>query len=170
NSKQYRAVFTNAAGTAQTTAGLTVNPPPTITTNPTSRMACAGSTATFTAADGVGSTVQWQVSLDGTTFTNIPGATSTTYSFTTALADNNKQYRAVFTNGCGSTNTTAATLITTAPTIATQPANTTTVCPNTTATFTAADGVNSTVQWQVSTDGTSYTNIAGATSTTYSFT
>ena len=60
-----------------------------------------GSTATFTAAAS-GSptpTVQWQVSTNGgASFTDIVGATSTTYSFTVAAADNGKRFRAVFTN------------------------------------------------------------------------
>jgi hypothetical protein len=117
NGYQYRAVFTNSAGTATTTAAtLTVNnspTPPTITTQPTNQTVTAGQTATFTAA-ATGSptpTVQWQVSSDGgATFSNVSGATSTTLSFTTALSQNGNRYRAVFTNSAGSATTTAATL------------------------------------------------------------
>jgi hypothetical protein len=55
--------------------------------------------------------VQWQVSTDsGATFTNIAGATDTTYSTTASLGDNGNQYRAVFTNSEGSVTTNAATL------------------------------------------------------------
>ena len=44
-------------------------------------------------------TVQWQVSTNGgTTFTNISGATSTSYSFTAAATQNGNEYGAVFTN------------------------------------------------------------------------
>src|SRR6185503_13387496 len=112
NGNQYRAVFTNAGGTATTTAAtLTVNTAPVVTTNPVNTTVCDGATATFTAAatSSPAATVQWQVSSGGP-FTNIPGATSTTLMFTATTADNGKQYRAVFTNACGSTNTTAATL------------------------------------------------------------
>jgi Ricin-type beta-trefoil lectin domain/Immunoglobulin I-set domain len=116
NGYQYRAVFTNSAGTATTTAAtLTVNSPtpPTITTQPTNQTVSAGQTATFTAA-ATGSptpTVQWQVSTDsGATFSNVSGATSTTLSFTTALSQNGYQYRAVFTNAAGTATTTAAML------------------------------------------------------------
>src|SRR5947208_9036090 len=50
----YRAVFTNSAGTATTTAAtLTVNPAPvapSVTTNPADQTLTAGATATFSAA------------------------------------------------------------------------------------------------------------------------
>lgn len=112
---KYRAVFTNAQGSATSSAGtLTVQVAPTIATNPTDQTVNAGSTATFTAspAGGVPSpTVQWQVSTNGGgTFSDIPGATSTTLSFTAVAADNGKKYRAVFTNAVGSAPTTAALL------------------------------------------------------------
>jgi len=113
---RYRAVFTNSAGTATTTAAtLTVNSPtpPTITTQPANQTVIAGQTATFTAA-ATGSptpTVQWQVSTDGgMTFSNVSGATSTTLSFTTALSQSGNRYRAMFTNSAGTATTTAATL------------------------------------------------------------
>jgi Ricin-type beta-trefoil lectin domain/Immunoglobulin I-set domain len=116
NGNQYRAVFTNSAGSATTTAAtLTVNSssPPTITTQPANQTVNAGQTATFTAA-ATGSptpTVQWQVSTDGgATFSNVSGATSTTLSFTTTLSQNGNQYRAVFTNTAGTATTAVATL------------------------------------------------------------
>src|SRR6266853_598318 len=58
----------------------------------------SSTTASFSAA--ASGTVQWQVSTDGVTFTNIAGATSTTYSFTTASADNAKQYHGVVQRRC----------------------------------------------------------------------
>src|SRR5690606_26587231 len=73
----------------------------------------AGETATFTAAaSGVPDpAVQWQVSADGgVTFVDIPGATSKTYSFAASLEDDQKQYRAVFTNVAGSDTRDASTL------------------------------------------------------------
>ena len=86
--------------------------PPTITSQPASQTKCAGATASFTsAANGTPApTVQWQVSTNGTTWTNITGATNATLSFATTTADNNKQYRAVWTNSGGSINSNAAIL------------------------------------------------------------
>ncbi len=58
-------------------------------------------------------TTQWQVSTDnGATFTNITGATLPVYSFTAVLADNNKQYRAIFTNSSGASVTSNAANLT----------------------------------------------------------
>ena len=67
--------------------------PPRLQTSPSSTTAVNGTTATFTAA-AIGTptpTVKWQVSTDGTSWTDISGATSATYSFTTAFADTGKQ-------------------------------------------------------------------------------
>jgi hypothetical protein len=177
NGNQYRAVFTNSLGNITSTAAtLTVNVPPAITTNPSSQTVTAGSVASFAAgASGTPApTVQWQVSTDGgLTFTNIAGATSTTFSFTTTAGQNGNQYRAVFTNAAGSVTSSAATLnVNSAPAITQQPTNQT-VGAGATATFTASASGNPapTVQWQVSTDGgATFTNVGGATSTTLSFT
>jgi large repetitive protein len=180
---EYQAVFTNSQNSATTTtATLTVTAAlagPVVTTNPVSASIPSGQTATFTAAatGNPAPTVQWQVSTDGgSTFTNIVGATSTTYSFTTTSGDNSYEYQAVFTNSQNSATTTAATLTVTAalagPAVTTNPVSAS-IPSGQTATFTAAATGNPapTVQWQVSTDGGStFSNIAGATSTTYSFT
>src|SRR5439155_21370913 len=113
NGKQYRAVFTDVCGSTNTSAAiLTVDTSATVTTDPVNQTVCAGGTATFTAAatsNANDQTVQWQVD-SGSGFTNIPGATSTTLSFTVTVADNGKLYRAVFTDACGSTNSAPATL------------------------------------------------------------
>ncbi len=176
NGNKYQAVFTNTSGSATTTsATLTVNFAPTVTTNPVNQSVNSGSTATFTAAASANpaSTVQWQVSTDGgSTFINVSGATSTTLSFTTSSTQNSNQYRAVFSNSVGTATTNTATLtVFQAPLILTNPTNST-VNAGATASFTAAANGTPTppVQWQVSSDGGStFTNVSGATSTTLSF-
>jgi hypothetical protein len=94
----------------------TAYPPPvpaSITSQPTDQTVAPGQTYSFTAA-GAGTpdpTVQWQVSTNGgSTFTDISGATSGTYSATAALSDSGKQFRAVFTNSTGTATSNAATL------------------------------------------------------------
>jgi len=47
-------------------------------------------------------TPQWQVSTDGVTWTNIPGATSTTFTFLAHASDNGKLFRAVFSSSVNS--------------------------------------------------------------------
>ena len=110
----YQAAFTNSVGlTNSNVATLTVNFAPTVTTNPIAQSATGGESVTFTAAASGNPTpaVQWEVSSDGgLTFSDIAGATSTSYSFTAAAVDNANQYEAVFTNSVGTATTTTATL------------------------------------------------------------
>lgn len=89
--------------------------PPSITTSPANLTVAAGAMATFTAgAIGTGLAVQWQESVGGGTFTDIPGANSPSYSFTALGEDTGDQFRAVFGNPVGTVTTAAATLTVTA--------------------------------------------------------
>ena len=150
---------------------------PKITTQPLSQTVATGAKVTFTAAaSGYPTpTVQWQVSTNGgSAWSNISGATSTTYSFTTASTASVKEYRAVFTNSQGSTASSAATLtvkVPAAPVVTTQPVSQS-IAAGSKVTFTAAASgyPTPTVQWQVSTNGSTWVNLTGATATTYSFT
>jgi hypothetical protein len=175
NGYRYRAVFTNSVGTATTAAAtLTVQSAPTVTTNPGNVTVTAGQTATLTAAatGNPAPTVQWQVSTDGgNTYTPLAGATSTTLTLSgTTAGQNGYRYEAVFTNSVGATTTAAATLtVRYAPAVSGGPASQT-VNAGQSVTFTAAATGNPTptVQWQVSTNGgSSFSNISGATGTTY---
>jgi hypothetical protein len=156
-----------AAGT------LTVQAAPSIVTSPVSQTVVSGSSVTFTAsATGYPTpAVQWQQSTNGgSTYSNIAGATGPSYTISAVTnSQNNYRYRAVFTNSVGTATTPAATLtVQYVPTVTTNPRSTT-VNAGQTATFTAAASGNPapTVQWQVSTNGgSSFTAIAGATSTT----
>ncbi len=174
---RYRAVFSNDLGQATSaSATLTVDTPPQITTQPADTTVCAGQTAGFTAAasGSPAPTLQWQVSSDGgLTWSDLPGATSATLSFTAAASQSGNRYRAVFSNGSGTATTDAATLtVNTPPQITSQPADLT-VDDGQTAGFTAAASGSPapTVQWQVSSDGgLTWSDLPGATSATLSFT
>jgi hypothetical protein len=179
NGKLYRAVFTNTYGTAtSTSAALTVEFAPSVTTNPSNQTVSPGATVTFTSA-ATGNptpTVKWQSSGDGgTNWSDISGETSTSYSFTAASGDNGIRYRAVFSNTIGSAESNAATLTvnssSSSPTVTTQPTSQTVTAGNT-ATFTAAasGSPTPTVQWQVSTDGNNWNAVSdgtGGTTGTY---
>jgi hypothetical protein len=170
---QYRAVFTNIYGLTAITkaATLTVNSAPVVKTNPSSQTAKSGATVTFTAA-ATGSptpTVQWQVSTNGgSTYSNIVGATSASYTITNVAMSQAGMYRAVFTNSIGTAATTGAALTVNAvPIILTNPVSLS-VLVNASATFTASASGATTIQWQMSTNGGStFSNIAGATSSSY---
>jgi len=142
---------------------------PAITGQPIDQTVCSGSNAIFSATSS--GTYQWQVSTNGgTTWSNIGGATSSSYTVNGAtMAENNNEYQVIVTGQCGSTTSFSATLTVNPPTdITNQPTNSV-VCEGSAATFTAsATGTNLGYQWQVSTDGgTSWSNIAGETSSTY---
>jgi hypothetical protein len=101
---EYRAVFTNIAGSATSNAAtLSFSPTvgPSITTQPTNQTVAAGQSASFSAAasGSPAPTVQWQVSTDGgATWNNISGATRTTLTVPAASTQNGNKYRAVFRN------------------------------------------------------------------------
>ena len=158
-----------------TTSATLTDPAPKVTSQPTGNTVTSGTSASFTAAaSGIPApSVQWQVSNNGgSNWANITGATTDTYSFTTAEGDDTKQYHAVFTNTYGNSTTSAATLtVQYAPSITTQPANTT-INDGQSATFTAAATGNPTptVQWQLNT-GSGWANVADGTGgTTNSYT
>jgi hypothetical protein len=164
----------NAAGNGPAGGTLTVRQAPAILTNPTSQTVVAGNSVTFSAsASGFPApTVQWQLSTNnGSTWSNISGATGISYTIASATAgQNGYRYRAVFTNSVGSATTASATLtVQYAPTVTAGPKGTT-VNAGQNATFSATANGNPApaVQWQVSTDGGStWANISGATSTNY---
>ena len=149
---------------------------PKIVTQPISQAVTVGTPVTFTAAASApGTSVKWQIKTVGGSFKDItPAATSPTYVFTpTSQTQSGTQFRAVFTNTIGTTTTTAATL-----TVGVAPFITTDLLPNQPVTAgqsvsitAAASGTpKPTVQWQISTDGFTFTPIKGAASSTYTFT
>ncbi len=174
----YDITVTGTAGSVvqTTTLTYTVQPgtPPAITTQPSSVTVCSGANATFTtAATGTGLTYQWQVN-QGAGFSNIAGATAASYTATSVTGTmNNYQYQAIVTALCGVATTNAATLtINSATAINTQPVAAA-VCAGTDNTFSVqAAGTGLTYQWQSSPTGCggTFTNIAGATSSSYTLT
>ncbi|HEY6803613.1 MAG TPA: hypothetical protein VI306_08545 [Pyrinomonadaceae bacterium] len=153
---------------------LTVNAAPSVTTNPAAQVACSSSNVSFVAAasGSPAPTVQWQVSSDGgASFSDIAGETNTTLTLTASASNNGNQYRAVFTNLCNVATTSAATLtVNGAQSVTANPSNQT-VCPGS-VTFTAAASGSPApgVKWQVSTDGgLSFCDLAGKTDPTLTF-
>src|SRR5882672_1897832 len=111
-------VVTASDGSISTPTSTSSCPTLVVITSPSDLTVTAGQTALFiSAANGTPApSVQWQVSTDGgATFNNVPGATSTTLTFTASLSQNGNLYRAVFMNLSGTATSRAATLTVTSP-------------------------------------------------------
>lgn len=84
-----------------------------ITKQPENAEVTAGEDATFTVeATGYSLSYKWQSSSDGTTWTDISGATSATYTITTEASDNGKSYHCVITDGDSNSATSSAATLT----------------------------------------------------------
>jgi alpha-tubulin suppressor-like RCC1 family protein len=175
NGYQFRATFTNSVGQATSSAAtLSVNTPPVVTTQPVSVTVQEGQNASFeaTASGQPTPSLQWQSSTNGgSTWSNISGATSTTFTILNASTTlSGHEYRTVFTNSLGKATSQAATLtVQKAPAVSKQPASVT-VAEGQSASFeaTASGFPTPSVQWELSTDGGgSWSAVAGATATRY---
>jgi len=149
---QYRCIVDGACNGAVTSdpATLTVLDETSITTHPADATKCPGETATFSVtAAGASLTYQWQLD-SGSGFSDIPGATDSSYTTPVlTTGDNGNQYHCVVTGDCGSETSTAATLTVNETTAITSHPADATKCPGETATFSVtADGTNLTYQWQ----------------------
>jgi hypothetical protein len=175
------AVVVELTPTATLTSGeatLTISASISIITQPQSVSLTSGTSATFAVSattPGTGLSYQWQSSPDGTNWTNITSATSTSYSLTgaTETGYNGYRYRCIVSSSGYSDATSNAATLTVAPiTVTSQPASQTGApvagtTPAYTASFTSAASSPAgapTLQWEVSTDGgTTYSDLSGQT-------
>lgn len=103
---------TNAAGSTTQDLTLTVTEAPVVTDDPDDVSVRVGAGVTLTAAARgfPAPTVQWQ-RFDGASWVDVAGATSSTLTFTAALADDGARFRAVFTNSASAATSAAATVV-----------------------------------------------------------
>lgn len=151
---------------------------PTITTQPSSQSVYKGASATLSvAATTTYGTLsyQWQSSLDGSSWSDLVGETSTTYAPPTT-ATGTTYYRCVITSsasGQSKTATSASASVTVNATpianISQQPQNNTVFVGSTASVSVVATGNSLSYQWEVSSDGTNFTVISGATSSSYTY-
>ena len=100
NGNQYQCIISYLCGTSTSSAAsLTVNTAANITTQPAAHTACEGENHTFSVvATGTNISYQWQVSTGGP-FTNITGATNSSYTITGITnAMNGNQYQVVISS------------------------------------------------------------------------
>ena len=137
---------------------------PSFTTQPSSQTVTAGTSVTFSsAASGTPApTYQWYVGGSA-----ISGATSSSYTISSAQSSNSGSYTVVATNSAGSVTSSAATLTvnaaTSAPSFTTQPSSQS-VTAGASVSFSAAASGNPTPTYQWYVGGVP---ISGATSSTY---
>jgi hypothetical protein len=163
NGASFAVVVTNSLGNATSNAStLTVNSPPSITSQPVSQTVNAGQTATFTVVAKGTPPITYQWRKNGV---NIPGATSSSFTTLAATAlDNGVTFDVLVTNLVSAKTSIPVTLTVNAPPSITGPPASQTVSIGQTATFMVAvtGGTPFSFQWQAN-----GTNIPGATSSSY---
>jgi hypothetical protein len=116
NGSSFTVTVTGTSGSVTSSAAtLTVNGPPAITAQPTSKTVLAGQTATFSVtATGSGTlTYQWNLNA-----TPISGATSASYTTpATTTSNSGSQFTVTVSNAAGSVTSSGATLTVTASTM-----------------------------------------------------
>ncbi|MBI5372453.1 MAG: M36 family metallopeptidase [Sphingobacteriales bacterium] len=98
---------------AATNVTVTVFQPAAISTQPANQTVCEGANALFSVtATGSSLSYQWQLSTDnGTTWVNIVGANSSTYTeANTSTSQSGRRYRVIISNTCNTVTSNAATL------------------------------------------------------------
>ena len=162
----YSVIVSNTAGVAiSSNAALTVNVPPSITTQPQSQTVFVGANPTFSVVAAGTAPLSYQWQFNGT---NIASATDSSYTRNNAQLSDAGNYSVVVANVAGTTTSSNAALtvlpVNIAPSITTQPQSQV-VKQGTNVIFSVgASGTPApSYQWRFNT-----TNIAGATSTSYS--
>lgn len=152
---------------------------PAISAQPSIQTVCTGSNAIFSVTANNVSAYQWQVSTSSVpAFTDIPGATSATYTISpVSIGMNGNLYRVIVSNCATSLTSDAVGLnIITPVSITTQPTDEE-ICSGSSTSFSVAGNSSQpvTYQWQVNT-GSGYSNVAnvapysGATTATLTIT
>ena len=156
-SSTYTVTGTNLNGCTNTaTVSITVNALPSININANPQYICTGNSTVLSASGAT--SYNWSNGMTGSTITVYP--TNTTIYTVTGTNSSN----------CSNTATISVTVETT-PNAGTISASNTQLCQNDILTLTLNGySPNSNIQWQISTDGTNWNDIAGATSSTYNYT
>jgi hypothetical protein len=150
-------------------------PKPTITTHPVNQTVTSPSEATFNVtASGIGLSYQWLLSTNsGSTWSDIPNATSATYSTgPTIISMSGYKYQCVVSNSAGSVTSNSATLTVDEPvqppSIIEHPQDVVVTAPAPASFSLSASGEDIVYQWQFSTNsGATWSNIPDATFATY---
>jgi autotransporter-associated beta strand protein len=167
--RYYQVVVTNGSciSASSSIATVTVNPVSIAgTIDGTTTLCATANSNTLTLSNYVG-TIQWQssTSISGT-YTDITGETNATLLITNQTVST--YYRAVVTSGSCSAAITDNFLVTVTPTsVAGTISGATIVCASNNSTVLTLAGYTGAIQWQSSTDGSTFADIVGQTAATY---
>jgi autotransporter-associated beta strand protein len=167
--RYYQVVVTNGSciSASSSIATGTVNPVSIAgTIDGTTTLCATANSNTLTLSDYVGS-IQWQssTSISGT-YTDITGETNATLIITNQTVST--YYRAVVTSGSCSAAITDNFLVSISPTsVAGTISGATIVCASNNSTVLTLTGYTGAIQWQSSTDGSTFADIVGQTAATY---
>ncbi len=174
---QYRRVATNGCGSVESASiAIAVHGALNAGSVSANQSICSGAKpAALTGSSpsgGSGSfSYQWQSSTNGTSWSNVSGATSSSYA--PGALTTTTQFRRVASNSCGSATSNAVTVTVASGLTAGGIGNPQSICyggnPSALSSTSSASGGlgNITYQWQQRPSGGSWSNISGATSTTY---
>lgn len=171
SNNKYRCIVSGNCGSVTSNAAtLTLATKPSITTQPTGVTVCEGMPATFSiVATGNALKYQWERMLNGdSNWVPITGYNSSSFTLP-SVTTGTCQYRCIVSNGCGSsvTSNSATLWVNSKPAIAVQPQSIS-AAPNVTVMFgLKANGTALNYQWQQSTDQSTWSNIAGATGSSF---
>ncbi len=158
----YVVVSTGGASVTSNTVTVTVNTPPTISSQPVSSLTYSGTPSSLTVSASGTSPLNYQWFKDGAA---ISGAVSSSYALTGSTLNKAGSYYVVVTNVAGSVTSNTSTVIT-PPLITTQPASSS-VTAGASATFSVVANGTAPLTYQWSKNGTA---IPGATAATYAIT
>ena len=135
--------------------------PPTVSTQPESQIKCFGNPITFSISANSALKFQWQQRVPSGDWTNISGATSTSYTYTPPAGDDLNQFRCYLSdNGCGSAYSNEATLdIIFSPSVISHPANAIVCQEGNTSFSVTASGDVSAYSWEYSPNNVTYTAV-----------
>jgi hypothetical protein len=151
---------------------FTIQAPPTAGTISGPTSLCQGYTGTLTLSGSTGTSYQWQQSTDGNIWTDISGATSTSYAIPSILTPGTYYYRVKVSSGtiCSDVYTSSYQLvISPQPTVGTASASSTNICYNNQVTL-SVNSYTGNIQWMQSTDGSNWTAISGGTTNPFTVT
>ena len=157
---------TNNPATSNSTT-ITVDPTSVGGTAATDQTICSGETPANLTLTGETGSIQWQVSTDNSSFSDISGATATplTGAQMGALTATT-YYRAEVTSGsCAPAYSNSVTITVDPTSVGGTAATDQTICSGETPANITLTGETGSIQWQVSTDNSSFSDISGATAT-----